>query len=165
MAPGHTKAALSVEHWTWKPQRTLVSTSPRLREKVVPSPTCAASQAPAMLLPPRLHQTAGSAWAWHHPSSHLAALPLDPRINNACFPKCSNPCPKPYSRESQTLNEASPANRPALPGLHPPGRHPRGPQPCKTSARTPTCMQPSQPGGPMLGDARSSLMPAIREAR
>lgn len=83
--------ALSVEHWTWKPQRTLVPPQPKTQRKWSLAPRVLAPQAPAVLLPPGYTaQTAGLAWAWHHPPVTWRSS-ADPRINNVRFPKCSNP--------------------------------------------------------------------------
>ena len=83
----------------------------------------------------------------------------DPRINDVCFPKCSNPRPKPYSRGVTDVErgQPQPTGRPSArtpSSSKAPQRptalqdEPPGPQPACSS---------SQPGGPMLGDPRSSL--------
>lgn len=169
MAPGHTKAAVSREHWTWKPQRTLLSLPDQDLEKSgswsstchVPGP----SHSPRSMGPatpgqaPVCVQTTSSAWLHLLLSGGSSA---DPRINNILSPKGSNPCPKPYSwgvtdvergRDSpSTPPKASPSRPPGpLPGLCSPRRQPQRP----TALQDPDMhTAPGQPVGPCVGPPR-----------
>lgn len=166
MPPGHTKAAVSREHWTWKPQRTLLSLPDQDLEKNgswsstchVPgpshSPRCMGLATPGQA--PVCVQTTSSAWLHLLLSGGSSA---DPRINNILFPKGSNPCPKPYSwgvtdvergRDSpSTPPKASPSRPPGpLPSLCSPRRQPQRP----TALQDPDMhTAPGQPVGPCAG--------------
>lgn len=123
---------------------------PKTQKKAVPSPACAVSRVPAMLLAARatLRQQARP-----RPGVTLRSpggSSADPRINNVCSPNAATLILNCIPGESQMSSEASPS-QPAgpLPGLRPPGRRPRGPQPCKTSPQDPNLQAaPASPGAP-----------------
>lgn len=146
---GRTKASVSRERWTCRPQRTYFPPSPGFRKKhflvpglPVPGPGCSPSTAvPATPSPaPVCVRTSGSAGVW----LHLPALLLVPGQNTSIFPK--EVTLKAYSWGVPDA-EQGPHPKPVLPSPRPSARPlpsrkmaPEAPSPASRAPGPQVCM-------------------------